>query len=71
VSAVLQSLSLPEISGYDSNDDVDTKLHGDDAVYMGYVTSLMEELTVFLRYKSNADILFKLSVAECKIHAAM
>jgi len=31
-AAILQSLHLPEISGYDSNDDVDTKLNGDDAV---------------------------------------
>jgi len=38
---------------------------------MGYITNLIEELIVFLRYMSNADVLFKLSVAECKIHAAM
>jgi len=33
---------------------------------MGHVTSLMEELTVFLRYMPNADVIFKLSVEECK-----
>jgi hypothetical protein len=31
-TAVLRTLNLPEILGYDSNDDVDTKLHGDDAL---------------------------------------